>query len=199
MSRSRRGAGAAADTAILRRALPLGPVYFTANPLFRPIVMRFHLPRRYRRPLLFPPGLLALAWLLWLGCVALGPWQEQLKLRTMLRLTMPPLPSAIPPVLPSDSIPPPPPPPYLTRAELNELLPWRDAYFNGNSQSDGHEKIRITSAVHDMMSNTEIGSGVRIQFMPKSYYKDLVFVINLMSQEGVRRWFLDTRQKPTVF
>jgi hypothetical protein len=32
-----------------------------------------YLPRRHRRPLLFPPGLLALAWLLWLGCVALLP------------------------------------------------------------------------------------------------------------------------------
>ena len=37
--------------------------------------MHFYLPRRHGRQLLFPPGLLALAGLLWLGCVALGPWQ----------------------------------------------------------------------------------------------------------------------------
>ena len=35
------------------------------------MLLPLHLPRRHRRPLLFPPGLLALAWLLWLGCVAL--------------------------------------------------------------------------------------------------------------------------------
>ena len=38
------------------------------------LLMHFYLPRRHRRQLLFPPGLLALAGLLWLGCVALGPW-----------------------------------------------------------------------------------------------------------------------------
>ncbi|WP_157530519.1 hypothetical protein [Hymenobacter norwichensis] len=32
-----------------------------------------YLPRRHRRPLLFPPGLLALAWLLWIGCVVILP------------------------------------------------------------------------------------------------------------------------------
>ena len=37
--------------------------------------MHLYLPRRHRRQLLFPPGLLTLAGLLWLGCVALGPWQ----------------------------------------------------------------------------------------------------------------------------
>ena len=35
--------------------------------------MHLYLPRRHRRQLLFPPGLLTLAGLLWLGCVALGP------------------------------------------------------------------------------------------------------------------------------
>jgi hypothetical protein len=36
------------------------------------MIIPLHLPRRHRRPLLFPPGLLTLAWLLWLGCVALS-------------------------------------------------------------------------------------------------------------------------------
>lgn len=53
--------------------------------------MHFYLPRRHRRYLLFPPGLLALAGLLWLGCVALGPWQEALKLKSVMQLTMPSL------------------------------------------------------------------------------------------------------------
>ena len=61
------------------------PVTFKHNSLttrrkyaslpFPPIKMPFYLPRRYRRKLLFPPSLLALAGLLWLGCVAVGTWQ----------------------------------------------------------------------------------------------------------------------------
>ena len=41
---------------------------------FPPIKMAFYLPRRHRRKLLFPTGLLALAELRWLGCVAVGTW-----------------------------------------------------------------------------------------------------------------------------
>ena len=42
---------------------------------FPPIKAPFYLPRRHRRKLLFPPGLLAMAGLLWLGRVAVGTWQ----------------------------------------------------------------------------------------------------------------------------
>lgn len=49
--------------------------------------MHFYLPRRHRRPLLFPPGLLALAELLWLGCVALGRWEPALRLHNVVQLT----------------------------------------------------------------------------------------------------------------
>jgi len=68
--------------------------------------MPFYLPRRHRRPLLFPPGLLALTGLLWLGCVALGRWEPALRLHNVVQLTMPMLPSlteseAGPTVLPS--------------------------------------------------------------------------------------------------
>ena len=53
--------------------------------------MHFHLPRRHRRRLLLPPGLLALAGLLLLGCLALRPWQERLGRKVVMQLTMPPI------------------------------------------------------------------------------------------------------------
>ena len=53
--------------------------------------MHFYLPRRHRRRLLLPPGWVALAGLLLLGCLALRPWQERLKRQVVLELTMPPL------------------------------------------------------------------------------------------------------------
>ena len=53
--------------------------------------MHFYLPRRHRRRLLLPPGLVALAGLLLLGCLALRPWQERLSKKVAFELTMPPI------------------------------------------------------------------------------------------------------------
>ena len=50
--------------------------------------MHSYLPRRRRRPLLFPPGLLALAGLLWLGCVQLGSNPRAIR-HAVLELPMP--------------------------------------------------------------------------------------------------------------
>ncbi|OWP62965.1 hypothetical protein CDA63_11305 [Hymenobacter amundsenii] len=49
------------------------------------------LPRRHRRPLLLPPGLLALAWLLWLGCVAVPQVREGPPLKVFALFTPRPL------------------------------------------------------------------------------------------------------------
>ena len=49
--------------------------------------MHFYLPRRHCRRLLFPPGLLALAGLLWLGCVYITQ-NVRLKPFPVLQLTM---------------------------------------------------------------------------------------------------------------
>ncbi|SHK86727.1 hypothetical protein [Hymenobacter psychrotolerans] len=54
------------------------------------MLLPLHLPRR-RRPLLFPPGLLALAWLLWLGCVALPQMRGMEKPQVIMQVTMRPL------------------------------------------------------------------------------------------------------------
>ena len=57
--------------------------------------MPFHLPRRHRRHrrrLLLPPGLVALAGLLLLCCLALRPWQEWLTRRNVIELNMLPRP-----------------------------------------------------------------------------------------------------------
>ena len=65
-------------------------------------VIHLPYPRRTRRRLLLPPGLLALAWLLWLGCVAV-PQLRGMKRQTVMQISIPPL---IPLVdgLPLDSV-----------------------------------------------------------------------------------------------
>ncbi|MFD1469475.1 hypothetical protein ACFQ48_14700 [Hymenobacter caeli] len=153
--------------------------------------MHFYLPRRYRRPLLFPPGLLALAGLLWLGCVALGPWREWLKLKSVMQLTMPVLPLSKhsetgPFILPSS-------------AKVRSMGPWRDNYITGKPEGKAHEYAGITNDVRTMMADSAHHGGVRVRFAPTAHYKDLVFVLDLMNREKSKRYWLDIINKPVTF
>jgi len=47
--------------------------------------------RRFRRPLLLPPGWVALGFLLLIGCLLLQAHWRQLRLVNVVQLTMPPL------------------------------------------------------------------------------------------------------------
>lgn len=154
--------------------------------------MHFYLPRRHRRPLLFPPGLLALAGLLWLGCVALGPWQGRLKPMTMLQLTMPTLASS--PAKSKDCL-------FCapSLSKIRNMGPWHNTYFTGIFSSNSYERVQIANNVHAMMADSEHRGRVRVQFAPAARYKDLIFVLDLVNAEGVPRYWLDVHNKPVTF
>ncbi len=153
--------------------------------------MPLRLPRRHRRQLLFPPGLLALAGLLWLGCVAVGLWREQLKRWYRIQLTVPS---------------------YPARAEkpsIHFFLPnpdticptcsWKDIYLTGSNDSiDKRELIRTENTVHAMMRNVEQGSGVRIHLMRSARFKHLIFALNTLNREGVRKYWVDIYHTPAT-
>ncbi|WP_157886854.1 hypothetical protein [Hymenobacter sp. PAMC 26628] len=154
--------------------------------------MHFYLPRRHRRPLLFPPGLLALAGLLWLGCVVLGPWQERLKPRTMLRLTMLVLPRPDHPDFSPYSLP------YLA-AKVRAMGPWRNTYITGKPENVAREHASITNDVRTIMADSAHQGRVRVRFTQTARYKDLIFVLDLMVRENVRRYWFDIVHKPITF
>jgi hypothetical protein len=151
--------------------------------------MHFHLPRRHRRPLLLPPGLLALAGLLWLGCIQVGVWHEQLKQWHVLDLTMPI---------------------YTTHHEKHSIrfeLPnpdsvciscsWKDIYLTDkNNYADRNEQIGAEKAVHAMMANMNDSSGVRIRFARTARFKQLIFAFNTLERENVRKYWLDIYHAP---
>jgi len=155
--------------------------------------MHFQLPRRHRRQLLFPPGLLALAGLLWLGCVAVRGWQQQLKRWYCIQLTMPIYP----------------PPARVWEPTIRFYLPnpdtickscaWKDLYLTGRNDSEGiREQIRVEDAIHAMMNDVGHGKGVRIHLVRAARYKHLVFVLNTLNRADVRKYWLDIYHNPNT-
>ncbi|GAA3966509.1 hypothetical protein [Hymenobacter antarcticus] len=152
--------------------------------------MHFYLPRRHRRRLLFPPGLLALAGLLWLGCWAMRPWQEQLKGRNVIQLTMPVTPRGDQPSLRYE-VPNP--------AKVCKTCSWHDARFTGNRAADRRAQIQITQYVHDIKADTMHAGGMRVQLAPTARYESFVFLLNLMLEKNIKKYWVDFTRSPTVF
>ena len=153
--------------------------------------MAFYLPRRHRRKLLFPPGLLALAGLLWLGCVAVGGHADRLKFRGVLQLMMPELHCckdvmSIPEMLEQTG-------------KVDTFRPWHSFKFTGNTRHDLLQQAKITETVRAIIADSTHDGGVRIKFMPTARYSSLVFLLDLMYRESVAKYWLDVKHSPTTF
>lgn len=154
--------------------------------------MHFHLPRRHRRRLLLPLGLLALAGLLLLGCLALRPWQERLKRRYALQLTMPIRPR------PGDSK-------SIVKnfaPNLDTLRKYYSCYqthLSGNPDQDSLLQKQVVLALHRIEADTLHGGVLSIQLGANARYANLVFLLDLMLRENVTRYWLDITRQPTMF
>ena len=159
------------------------PHPFTAQP------MRLSLPRRHRRRLLLPPGLLALAALLWLGCLALRPWRQALKTNYVIELNMPPRPV-------SDTVW-----QYsgarmvsrhqLLYSQVKSMRQWQDVILNGNSMHDVASVNEAERAIQKMQADTLHAGGVRILIKQGARYKSLVKMLGLIQQIGVKHNLFD--------
>lgn len=152
--------------------------------------MQLYVPRRHRRKLLFPPGLLALAGLLWLGCLVLNTHPERLKQKFVIQIVMPPLvPSKmswVPYVL------------QLAPRKIEAFRSWQDAHFTGDAEADAPQQARVAEDIRAIMADSGHSNGVRIHFAPASRYKQLVFVLDLMVRENVKNYWLDIRRTPAT-
>jgi len=146
-----------------------------------------YFPRRHRRRLLFPPGLLALAGLLLIGSVALEPWQEALRPKSVLQLTLPVVPS---PGSPKEEFG-----YYLpSPAEAQEMGPWLRAAFTGEPANDRREQTRVATMIRTMSPDT----GVRVSFSRASQYRHLVFVIDQLQRGNLKRYWVDMHNRPVT-
>ena len=154
--------------------------------------LHFCLPRRHRRQLLFPPGLLALAGLLWLGCVAIGSWQEKLTRKSVLQLTMPsmhidkesPFYGKLP-VL-------------LSPRALDRFRVWHDVYFNGQRNNDSINLLNLSRTGAYMQAHATRDNGIRVRFSPHAKYTHLIAALNSMVKYDFQKYWLDIKHQPTA-
>ncbi|MFD2720522.1 hypothetical protein ACFST9_17510 [Hymenobacter monticola] len=162
--------------------------------------MHFHLPRRHCRPLLLPPGLLALAGLLWLGSVAVTQHPRQLKLRNVMQLTMPPRSDSdlLWGGMPHYG-------PYLRYSQLAYFRTWHTIEFGHSRSADSVAGHRLKTTIRTLSRGWESDpgrDGLRVYFGERARYSSLVLVLDLMAQYNVKKYFLDLHHpssRPTLY
>ena len=154
--------------------------------------LHFCLRRRHRRRLLFPPGLLALAGLLWLGCVAIRSWQEELMRKSVVQLTIPSLHIDKNSPFYSNS------PVLLSPRALDRFRLWHDVYFNGQRHNDSINLLKLNRTVAYMQAHASRNNGIRIRFSPNAKYTHLIAALNSMLKYDVQKYWLDIKHQPTA-
>ncbi|MCC2548626.1 hypothetical protein LJY25_19415 [Hymenobacter sp. BT175] len=137
--------------------------------------------RRHRRLLLLPPGLLALAFLLLLGCRQVSLHAERLNLRHTLELNLDPV---------GDG---------HAWQEL-QILPWRTVAFTGNIWLDYFSAQETQAMVRHIKARSFAagGAGLRVQFSTTAKYSSLIRVLDCLHQVKLNNWWLEVNDKPTT-
>ncbi|WP_201980073.1 hypothetical protein [Hymenobacter rubidus] len=156
--------------------------------------MHLYLPRRHRRKLLLPPGLLALTGLLWLGSVAIRSWREKLRRKAVVQLTMPPRPDSDT-IFHTSSFSNPLRIPFLY-SQLYKLYKWREVEFNGNAAHDSLSALLISQNIQAMRADTIPNCGIRVVFTSKVSYKGWVKLIDLMTLNDQKKYLFDMYHGP---
>ncbi|QIX62835.1 hypothetical protein HER32_17305 [Hymenobacter sp. BT18] len=148
-----------------------------------------YLPRRHRRRLFFPPGLLALAWLLWLGCVE---WRNSLITRPYFNV----LPSTFPSLYGSDfTVPKYAPPTYLSEYQLAYFKSWQTVIITGNLWNEFFEVHRTKNIISQLSDKNN--KGLIVHFERKAKYSSFIHVIDYLQQNSCSYW-IDIRHDPTT-
>lgn len=155
--------------------------------------MRFYSPRRHRRRLLFPPGLLALAGLLWLGCVYI---RQDSRLQPVAAipffvyaLNPPPCNEAIPGL-------------WESPKHLAGLRVWRQYQLTGHVSSDTSAMRNILRYLSTLRARTASDTiyGAKVIFGTYSKYGDLVKIISELTRRDVKKYAFETRiSQPVLY
>ena len=145
-------------------------------------------PRRVRCRLLLPPGLVALGFLLLLGCQALQPWSGRVKQWNVMQMTIPAF--HVDKSASWNTVV------YQPPKQLNSFRPWHDAAFEGNKLADFLNAATTESAVRQIIADTNHAGGVRIRFLPGATYANLVKVLDIMNYTNQKKYWLDIHYEP---
>lgn len=149
-----------------------------------------HPPRRFRRPLLLPPGWLALEFLVLLSCLSLVPHWRQLRLPNVLQVTMPRLqPTPEEWRLYNKGMP-------YKSAELASLRPWHTVDFTGQPLHDFLATATIEKNIASIKADSSHASGVRL--LAGATYASVVKALDIMNYSDQKKYWLAIRQRPVT-
>ncbi|UOQ74833.1 hypothetical protein [Hymenobacter cellulosilyticus] len=151
--------------------------------------------RRHRRHLLFPPGLLALAFLLLLGCWVVNGKAPRLKPWAVVELDVPPLRyqstihnwqwehRAFP---------------FNSLAQRELFRPWHIITFTGNIWQDYFTRQQAEHLTQQLHNNSDEDQGVQIHFASGAKYSTLLKMLDRCRDLNLRNHWLDIHYTPTT-
>ncbi|MBG8555864.1 hypothetical protein [Hymenobacter guriensis] len=155
------------------------------------MITAFHYSRRHRRRLFFPPGLLALAWLLWLGCVML----PRIYVHKQPEILLPIFPIFKTTPLRYEYGSPPYFPVYSSEVQLENFRQWQTFTLVGNLWADYLTLRQIQEASY-YLRTTRKKYGYRVYFSPMATYGSFIRVINQLDEYQIFRLWIDWTHKP---
>ncbi|NVO84139.1 hypothetical protein [Hymenobacter terrestris] len=144
------------------------------------------LPRRHRRRLLLPPGLLALAWLLWLGCVAL-PQVRGVVPQHVMEVGFPPLHKNLWG--------------YPVDASLQEIAafrPWQTLAVTGNLFEDYFSLRNAQAFFRHLEADPNHNRGLQVRIGQEASYSSLIQLLDWCNVYDMKRYWVDIRHEPTT-
>ncbi|WP_426490955.1 hypothetical protein [Hymenobacter sp. 102] len=145
-------------------------------------------PRRRYRALFFPPGLLALAGLLWLGCVAVPPSELSRTKQTILQILIPPL-------HPSKEVQQMWYLVYASQREVAQFRPWQTFSLTGNQWADYHT-LRLVRYYSKDLQNSRRKRGVCVSMENATTYASFVYLHNTLQELGIHKYWMDFQHQP---
>jgi hypothetical protein len=153
--------------------------------------------RRHSRPLFFPTGLLALAWLLCLGCALLAGRPELRHRYRVMQVSIPPAKQAFL-RLGKEAIGLYPEELYVSPARVDTMHPWHTVRFTGNPWQDDLSTRTATFVARQLHAEPDHDRGLRIYFESRSLYRSLVTILDLFQVVGLKKYWLDVQHQPTT-
>ncbi|WP_324671556.1 hypothetical protein [Hymenobacter sp. GOD-10R] len=149
-----------------------------------------YFPRRYRRKLLFPPGLLALSVLLLLGCMRIAKDQRfrpQYVLQFSTMLNCDKNYSILDNGLISRWC--------YTQQELGALRIWRDYSFTSNAFSNWWIIQASQQHLDKLQRFPNSVDGIRFCFGSDAFYGNVIQVLDMLTKQKKDRYIVDNRGK----
>ena len=142
--------------------------------------MHFHLLRRHRRPLLLPPGLLALAGLLWLGSLYIRQ-DVRLNRYSSFQLFCNGLSGHDNGEF------------WQSPEAINKLRQWQEFRLSGATAADTVSIRRIAQRLRGLHRANASSYGIKIVFDRHSKYKDFIALLNAVTKAGIKKYTFETR------